>query len=296
MEGVDKNLKKEIEKEILAELLGGMPMEKGAEIEDSALFGEGNLEREEEFEHRLEFENPAGENEHGDYDFLEHGKKFFAPKAVIESFAAATGRKPEEIIRIYENGCRFEKVLKELEEAKKDSEIFEKLAEMRGLSKEEMKAEIFGALEKAKLDGIIEKLMAENPGMNSETAGELAKFRLEAEKPKKAEKRENRTEKIEAMLREMEVFSARHRGEGIESLENSVIEEWEKGNSLEKAFENFRFGKEKERLLAEMEQMKLEKEKLERKEYLKKHSPGSAVSASGNTVIDAFVEGLFREY
>ena len=185
-------MKKEIEKEILEQLLGGMPVEKAAEIEDSALFGEGNLE----FEHRLEFENSAERNEHGDYDFFEHGKAFSAPKEIIEEFAAAMGRKPEEIIRIYENGCRFEKIMRELEEAKRDSEVFEKLAEMRGLSKEEMKAEIFGALEKAKLDDIIEKLMAENPGMNYETAGELAKFRLGANKPKNAEKKESRAEKI----------------------------------------------------------------------------------------------------
>ena len=289
-------MKKEIEKEILAELLGGMPMEKEVEIGETALFSEEDFKHDAEFEHGLLFEDSAEENEHGDFDFVEHGKTFSANRKALEELAKAFCRKPEEIIRIYENGCRFEKVMKELEEAKKDSETFEKLAKMRGISKEEMKAEILGALEKAKLDSIIEKLMAENPGMNSETAGELAKFRLFAERPEKPEKKENRAEKIEGMLREMEIFSAKHRGEGIESLDNPVIEEWEKGIPLEKAFANFRFAKEREKLLAEMEQMKLEKEKLERRDYLKKHSPGSAVSASGNTVIDAFVEGLFKEY
>ncbi len=290
-------MKKEIDEEILEQLLGEKARESAEGTEDTALFGEGDFERENEFEHGLKFENSEKENEHGDYDFSEHGKIFSAPKAAVEEFAAAVGRKPEEVIRIYENGCRFEKVMKELEEAKKDSESFEKLAAMRGISKEKMKAEIFGAIEKARLEAIIEKLMAENPGMNKETAGELAKFRLGEEKPKAAEKKkENAAEKIEAMLREMDIFAAKHKNEGIQSLDNGVIEEWEKGIPLEKAFENFRFAKERERLLAEMEQMKLEKEKLERAEYLKKHSPKSAVSASGTTVIDAFVEGLFREY
>ncbi|MBR3953573.1 MAG: hypothetical protein IKJ82_08245 [Oscillospiraceae bacterium] len=289
-------MKKEIEKEILAELLGETK-EEPAKNEEMNFFGEGELEREEEAEHELCFGSSAEEFEHGDYNFSGHGINFSLPKKAAEEIAAATGKKPEEIIGIFEKGCRFEKVLKELEEAKRDSEVFEKLAAMRGISKEEMRAEIFGALEKAKLGAIIEKLLAENPGMNEETAGELAKFRLEAEKPKTAkEEKENRIEKILDMLREMEDFSAKHRGEGIERLDNSIIEEWEKGSTLERAFENARFAKEKEKLLAEMEQMKLEKEKLERKDYLRKHSPGSATSASGNTVIDAFIEGLFKEY
>lgn len=290
-------MKKEIEEEILEALLGQKKPKDEHKTEDTELFGKGELEREKDFEHELEFENSEKENEHGSYDYFEHGKAFSAPTKIIEEFAAAMGRTPKEIIKIYENGCRFEKIMEELEETKKDSESFEKLAAIRGISKEAMKAEIFGAIEKAKIESTIEKLMAENPGMNKKTAGELAKFRFEAEKPKAPEKKtETGAEKLEAMLREMEIFSAKHRGEGIESLDNSVIAEWEKGSSLEKAFENFRFAKEKEKLLAEMEQMKLEKEKLERKNYLKKHSPGSATSASGNTVIDAFVEGLFKEY
>lgn len=292
-----KKEKKELDEEILEELLGGKAKEYSAENEETGFFGEEDFLTEDESEHELEFENSEKKTEQGDYDFSEHGKIFTAPKAAVEEFAAAVGRKPEEVIRIYENGCRYEKVIEELEEAKKDSESFEKLAAMRGLSKERMKAEIFGAIEKARLEAIIEKLMAENPGMNRETAGELAKFRLGAEKPKAAEKKkENAAEKIEAMLREMDIFSARHKNDGIQSLDNGVIEEWEKDIPLEKAFENYRFMKEKEKLLLQMEQMKQEKEKLERKEYLKKHSPGSATSASGTTVTDAFIEGLFKEY
>ena len=70
-----------------------------------------------------------------------------------------------------------------------DSEIFEKLAEIRGISKDEMKDEILWALEKAVFEKSIGEIMAANPGMNRETAKELALFRLELKKEKKSKKK-----------------------------------------------------------------------------------------------------------
>ena len=72
-----------------------------------------------------------------------------------------------------------EKTEKE-EKKKEDSEIFEKLAQIRGISKEEMKNEILWALEKAETEKAVQEILEGNPGMNRETAKELAKFRKEA--------------------------------------------------------------------------------------------------------------------
>ena len=285
--------KKELEKAVFEKLFEEKSLEKAEEKADTEFFGEEDFEGKEDLEHEeAKEENP----EHGDYHFNEHGMDFSADKKAVEAFAKAVGRRPEEVIRIYENGCRYEKVFEELLEARKDSESFEKLAKLRGLSKEKMKAEIFGAIEKAKTEKIVEKLMEENPGMNRETAAELAKFRINAKKPeaKEKEEEEDMTEKLEAMLREMEIFASRHRD--IENLDNEVIEEWEKGVPLEKAFLNFYAEAEKKKLVDEIEKMKLEKEKNERKAYMKEHSPGSATSAAGTAVKDAFIEGLFKEY
>ena len=283
--------KKELEKAVFEKLFEEKSLEKAEEKADTEFFGEEDFEGKEDLEHEeAKEENP----EHGDYLFNEHGMDFSADKKAVEAFAKAVGRRPEEVIRIYENGCRYEKVFEELLEARKDSESFEKLAKLRGLSKEKMKAEIFGAIEKAKTEKIVEKLMEENPGMNRETAVELAKFRINAKKPEAKEKEEDMTEKLEAMLREMEIFASRHRD--IENLDNEVIEEWEKGVPLEKAFLNFYAEAEKKKLIDEIEKMKLEKEKNERKAYMNEHSPGSATSAAGTAVKDAFIEGLFKEY
>lgn len=283
--------KKELEKAVFEKLFDEESLEKAKEKADTEFFGEEDFEEKEGLEHE---EAKEEDPEHGDYLFNEHGMDFSADKKAVEAFAKAVGRRPEEVIRIYENGCRYEKVFEELLEARKDSESFEKLAKMRGLSKEKMKAEIFGAIEKANTEKIVEKLMEENPGMNRETAAELAKFRINAKKPNAKEKEEDMTEKLEAMLREMEIFASRHRD--IENLDNEVIEEWEKGIPLEKAFLNFYAEAEKKKLIDEIEKMKLEKEKNERKAYMKEHSPGSATSAVGTAVKDAFIEGLFKEY
>ena len=180
-----------------------------------------------------------------------------------------------------------------LGKAKGDSEIFEKLAEMRGISKEEMKEEILWALEKATTEKAVNEIMAANPGMNRETAKELALFRLELKKEKKTEPEEDRNE---AMLSELEKFLAKHSGEGIEKLPNETVEEWEKGIPLETAFEKNRLFKENEKLFAEIEKMKNEKIKDAQKIYAKEHAPGSGTSAAGVSGFDEFVEGLFKEY
>ena len=158
-----------------------------------------------------------------------------------------------------------EKTEEKQEEQKKDeySEIFEKLAEIRGISKEEMKNEILWALEKAETEKAVREILEGNPGMNRETAKELAKFRKEAKKPKEEKKEDKSREK----LSELDEFIERHSEEALLTLANSVVEDWEGGIPLETAFEKYRALEEKKELFEELQKLREEKTKEEQKKY-----------------------------
>ena len=234
---------------------------------------------EELFVKELLGENPEEKTE-------ETEKEVFPKEAVLE-FANAIGKEPEEVFAILEKGSKPEENSKN-----GDSEVFEKLAEIRGISKEEMKNEILWALEKAETEKMVGEILLENPGMNRETAKELALFRKKAKKMKNDEPKD----KSKEMLFELDEFIAKHSGEAILTLANSVIEEWESGIPLETAFEKYMAVLEKKKLFAELEKMKNEKIKEEQKNYAKEFGPGSANSAAGVLRIDEFAAGLFREY
>lgn len=224
-------------------------------------------------------ENPAEISE-------EEQEEVFPKEAVLE-FANAIGKEPEEVFAILEKGSKPEE-----KTGNGDSEVFEKLAEIRGISKEEMKNEILWALEKAETEKAIREILEDNPGMNRETAKELVNFR----KKEKAVKKDEPKDRSREMLSELDEFIGKHSGEALVTLANSVIEEWEGGIPLETAFEKYMAVLEKERLFAELENLKNEKAKEEQKSYAKEFGPGSANSAAGVIGIDEFVAGLFREY
>lgn len=266
----------EKEKELFLKELGLENLAEKEEILEN-FFGEELEHEEEPFEHeeaKDEHENEAVE------------------KAVFE-LAKVLGKKPEEISEILKKGEEFDGLSEKFGKVKGDSEIFEKLANMRGISKEEMKEEILWALEKATTEKAVNEIMAANPGMNRETAKELANFRLELKKMKAEEPEEDRNE---AMLFELEKFLSKHSGEGIEKISSRVLEEWEGGIPLEAAFEKHRLFKENKKLFAEIEKMKNEKIKEAQKIYAREHAPGSGTSAAGISGLDEFVEGLFKEY
>ena len=269
-----------------------MKKEKDEDVFVKELIGENLPEKEEVLENFF-----GEEPEHGEEPFEHEGdnnehKNEALEKAVFE-LSKVLGKKPGEVLEILKKGEEFEKRSKEFEKARGDSEIFEKLAEMRGISGEEMKEEILWALEKATMEKAVNEIMAANPGMNRETARELASFRLEV---KKAEKEKPEADRNEAMLSELEKFLAKHSGEGIEKLPNETIEEWEGGIPLETAFEKNRLFNENAKLFAEIEKMKNEKIKEAQKIYAREHAPGSGTSAAGVSGLDEFVEGLFKEY
>lgn len=257
-------------------------------IGDDELFGKGVVEHEEPEE------NPEKENEHA-LDILEHGRNIKVPAEAVGAFAKGMGKTPGEIIDIYQKGCCFDALMKRYLAAKGDTDAFEKIAGIRGIGKDELKAEIIGVLENAKMEKAIREIEEANPGMNRETAEELAKFRLAVKKPKeRAENPENK--KIREKLREIDAFMAKHSGEGIETLDNSVIEEWEGGVPLESAFGRYLLLMENKKLLGEMENLKNRMARDDQKNYAREHSSGSAASAAGKVKLDEFIEGLFKEY
>ena len=229
--------------------------------------------------------------------FKEAGKDFSAPKKAVEAFAKAVGRDVASLIDVYQKGCNYDKLNERLSEALKDSEAFEKIALSRKLDKETLRTELLAQLDKAELDGAVARVKAENPGINEETARELAKFRLNEQKPKAEAPKEEKTDSEEttARLREVEMFQAKHPELG--TLPNEVIEIWEKtGISLEAAFEGFQNKTRVSELEKEIAEMKRENILKEQKNYAREHGPGSATTTAGKTAVDEFVEGLFKEY
>lgn len=229
-------------------------------------------------------------------DFTEEEEPFAGEKTALEkaffAFAEAAGKKPEEIEEILRKGMEFDEISRKYGKAKEDSGIFEKLAEIRGISGEEMRNEILWALEKAVTEKAVFEIMEENPGMNRETARELALYRRNAEKPEKKEP-EN---KIAEKLRELDEFIERHSDENIRFLDNSVIGEWEKGIPLETAFEKYTAVLKNSELSAEIEKMKKEQIRKGQGDYAREHSPGSAAAFMKKEAADDFVAELFKEY
>lgn len=230
-------------------------------------------------------------------DFVESGRKFSAPREAVETFAKAVGRSPENLIDVYQKGCNYDKLKGRFDEAKKSDEIFEKIAAIRKISAEQLKAEIIATVERVPIEEMTRNIQRENPGMKKELAEELARFRI-GQQPK-AEVADNeetgRFDEIEGRLREIDIFEANHPEVG--KLDNAIIEAWEKtGIPLELAYSSFIEHEESVRLKEENERLKKEMTVKGQKNYAREHSPGSMATAAGKPVVDEFVAGLFKTY
>lgn len=233
--------------------------------------------------------------------FTEAGKKFSAPKEAVETFAKAVGRSVESIIDVYQKGCNYDKLNEKLNEALKDSEAFEKVAESRGMDRAALRAELLATLENAKIAEVVAKIKEENPGISDNTASELAKFRLNEQKPKAEapkEESEQDSEETAARLREIEMFITNHPEVNQNDLfPDEVLERWRTtGIALEEAYKNYQ----NKILIPELEKKIAELEKAnklkDQKNYAREHGAGSATTAAGKSAVDPFVEGLFAEY
>ena len=274
--------------EFAAGLLKSEVPEKSEEVLDSELFGKELFEKNAPEEEK---EPPDGA------DIFDCGKGIRIPEEAVAAFAKAAGKSVGEVIEIYQKGCCFDELARRCKAAEKDSDAFEKIAGIRGIEKEELKEEILSVIEKARFEKAVALIEEENPGIAKEVAEELAKFRLgeKGNEPQKNERHEKEKRLVEK-IRELDLFAEKHSPEGVKTLDRSIVDEWEKGLPLEKAFYNYLLISENKKLLEEIENMKKGRAIEDQKVYAKAHSPGSVSSPAGNAKLDEFIEGLFKEY
>lgn len=270
----------------------------GIENEPVGETGENGISETDEAEETGAAESgEQGEKTPETVSFVESGRKFSAPKEAVEAFAKAVGRSSESLIDVYQKGCNYDKLKAQLDEAKKDGEIFEKLGAVRGITAQQAKDEVLANVERVPVERMVQQILDQNPGMKKETAEELARFRIDQQKPKaEAENvEEEGSSEEEGRLREIDIFEANHPEVG--KLNNAVIEAWEKtGIPLEEAYAAFVSKNEAARLREENERLKKELTLKGQQNYAREHSPGSVATTAGKRAFDEFVEGLFKEY
>lgn len=238
--------------------------------------------------------------------FVEHGKTYSVEKEALEKVAAGAGRRPDEFIDLYQKGCGFDALQAKYAEAAKDSEIINKVAKARGIEPAEARRELVYAAETLPIDNLASEIMERNPDILESEARRWAQAEIEnrrakereaeAEKQKEAENGEEAkaAKEREAKLREIEAFEIAHPEiKAGDELPEEVIKAFESGKSLEDAWNSFQKEKELAALKEEIEKLKAENAKAEKRRYGTEHSAGSAASGAGAAPKDPFIEGLF---
>lgn len=238
--------------------------------------------------------------------FVEHGKTYSVEKEALEKVAAGAGRKLDEFIDLYQKGCGFDALQAKYAEAAKDSEIINKVAKARGIDPAEARRELVYAAETLPIDNLAAEIMERNPDILESEARRWAQAEIEnrrakereaeAEKQKEAENGEEAkaAKEREAKLREIEAFEIAHPEiKAGDELPEEVIKAFESGKSLEDAWNSFQKEKELAALKEEIEKLKAENAKAEKRIYGTEHSAGSAASGAGAAPKDPFIEGLF---
>lgn len=238
--------------------------------------------------------------------FVEHGKTYSVEKEALEKVAAGAGRKLDEFIDLYQKGCGFDALQARYAEAAKDSEIINKVAKARGIDPAEARRELVYAADTLPIDNLAAEIMERNPDILESEARRWAQAEIEnrrakereaeAEKQKEAENGEEArsAKEREAKLREIEAFEIAHPEiKAGDELPAEVIKAFESGKSLEDAWNSFQKEKELAALKEEIEKLKAENAKAEKRIYGTEHSAGSAASGAGAAPKDPFIEGLF---
>lgn len=238
--------------------------------------------------------------------FVEHGKTYSVEKEALEKVAAGAGRKLDEFIDLYQKGCGFDALQARYAEAAKDSEIIDKVAKARGIDPAEARRELVYAADTLPIDNLASEIMERNPDILESEARRWAQAEIEnqrakereaqAEKQKEAENGEEArsAKEREAKLREIEAFEIAHPEiKAGDELPAEVVKAFESGKSLEDAWNSFQKEKELAALKEEIEKLKAENAKAEKRIYGTEHSAGSAASGAGAAPKDPFIEGLF---
>ena len=238
--------------------------------------------------------------------FVEHGKTYSVEKEALEKVAAGAGRRLDEFIDLYQKGCGFDALQARYAEAAKDSEIIDKVAKARGIEPAEARRERVYAADTLPIDNLAAEIMERNPDILESEARRWAQAEIEnrrakereaeAEKQKEAENGEEarNAKEREAKLREIEAFEIAHPEiKAGDELPAEVVKAFENGKSLEDAWNSFQKEKELAALKEEIEKLKAENAKAEKRRYGTEHSAGSAASGAGAAPKDPFIEGLF---
>lgn len=238
--------------------------------------------------------------------FVEHGKTYSVEKEALEKVAAGAGRRLDEFIDLYQKGCGFDALQARYAEAAKDSEIIDKVAKARGIDPAEARRELVYAADTLPIDNLAAEIMERNPDILESEARRWAQAEIEnrrakereaqAEKQKEAENGEEArsAKEREAKLREIEAFEIAHPEiKAGDELPAEVVKAFESGKSLEDAWNSFQKEKELAALKEEIEKLKAENAKAEKRRYGTEHSAGSAASGAGAAPKDPFIEGLF---
>lgn len=238
--------------------------------------------------------------------FVEHGKTYSVEKEALEKVAAGAGRKLDEFIELYQKGCGFDALQARYAEAAKDSEIIYKVAKAREIEPAEARRELVYAADTLPIDNLAAEIMERNPDILESEARRWAQAEIEnrrakereaeAEKQKEAENGDEArsAKEREAKLREIEAFEIAHPEiKAGDELPAEVVKAFESGKSLEDAWNSFQKEKELAALKEEIEKLKAENAKAEKRIYGTEHSAGSAASGAGAAPKDPFIEGLF---
>lgn len=250
----------------------------GSEAEDPVLFDETPDGAESE---------PSDESGAGSIGFVEHGQKYFVEKDVLTRFAKAVGKKPEEVIDLYQKGCGFEGLRSRLETAQKDSELIESYIRSRGISAEKAREELSEVCRRLPLRQKAAELQSRTPGLSDEDALRFAE--LEADRTGRENREQDRF--FEGKVQEIGAFQKAH--PELSALPNDVIAAFDAGVPLEEAYRSWTLGQQVETLRQELFEAKIGKAKAEQLGYARTHSAGSAENASGTVPKDPFLEGLF---
>ncbi len=230
---------------------------------------------------------PSAENGTEPIGFVEHGQKFFVEKDVLARFAKAVGKKPEEVIDLYQKGCGFEGLSRKLEAAQKDSELIESYIRSRGISAEKARAELSEVCRRLPLRQKAAELQSKTPGLSDEDALRFAE--LETEQTGRENREQDRF--LESKVREIGDFERAH--PELSALPNDVIAAFDAGVPLEDAYQKWALGQQVETLRQELSEAKIGKAKAEQLGYARIHSAGSAKNTAGTVPKDPFLEGLF---
>lgn len=283
--------------------------ETGEEGEPQASDGEGEPKPKETAEPVAEGDRAesrtAEETKPETVTFTEHGKNYTLDKTVLDGFAGAVGRKPEEVIALYQKGCGFDTLQNKWEEAKGDSDLIADLAKYLGQTVEEARADLRSRIDRYPVDAAKSTILKRNPNLADEEAERWAIAEVEAQKARDASSAEAKA-KTEAerkaadeeaeragKIREIEAFENAHPEVKDQPIPAEVVEAFQNGEALETAWNRYQQNERIKALEEENQKLKTEKEKAERDGYNRQHAAGSAATNAGAAEQDPFLAGLF---